>query len=69
MINHIWTKEEVEAKMSDIKIHQPKTIGDKAMHYLVKNVLYRGFNYMSGFDYENPSPKACGFRLILLEST
>lgn len=68
MINHIWSDDEIKGRIAVQPQHEPKTLGDKAARFLVKTVLYRGFNYISGFDYQNPTPRACGFRLILLES-
>ena len=30
--------------------------------------MYKGFNKLTGFTYEDPTPRSCGFRLIMLES-
>ncbi|CAD7955385.1 unnamed protein product [Amoebophrya sp. A25] len=68
MVNHLWTKPEIEKRLKNQPQFQPITMMDKAMYHLVKTVLYRGFNYFSGFNYENPTVKSCEFRLILLES-
>ncbi len=35
---------------------------------MVKDVLYTGFNRLSGFNKKNPTVKACEWRLIILES-
>lgn len=68
MINHIWSAEEVEERKKHQPLVAPVSFSDKAMHFLVKKVLYRGFNWLSGFDYNNPTVRSCEFRLILLES-
>ena len=33
------------------KMHQPQTTSDKVLHFLVKKVMYRGFNRITGFDF------------------
>ena len=101
MINHVWEKSEIEARIKDAKIseHRPVTWGDRFIHFMVgvfpivsnlggslpaaragvryialmhvfqvKTVMYRGFNKLTGFDYADPSPRACAYRLIILES-
>eukprot|EP00933_Yihiella_yeosuensis_P051737 TRINITY_DN49714_c0_g1_i1.p1 TRINITY_DN49714_c0_g1~~TRINITY_DN49714_c0_g1_i1.p1 ORF type:complete len:359 (-),score=43.12 TRINITY_DN49714_c0_g1_i1:312-1388(-) len=68
MVNHIWRSEEIEERRKVQPLHTPKNLTDAVAHTLVKKILYRGFNYVSGFNYENPTVKSCQFRLILLES-
>jgi len=68
MINHIWTDQEIRKCIEDQSQYAPKSFSDKTLQFLVKRVLYGGFNWLSGFNYEDPSPQACALRLILLES-
>jgi len=67
-VNHLWTPEEVKFSIENQHAYKPKTMGDKAIRFLVKSVMYRGFNWVSGFDYTDPTPRSCAFRLIILES-
>ncbi|CAD7941971.1 unnamed protein product [Amoebophrya sp. A120] len=69
MVNHIWSEEEIRARLEKPQpVHVPKTWADKFMYHLVKTVLYRGFNFVTGFDYKDPTPRSCAYRLIILES-
>jgi hypothetical protein len=70
--NHIWTKQELDhiLQISTVQApeHLPKTFGDKMMYHGVKSILYKGFNKLTGFKYDDPSPKACAWRILYLES-
>ena len=70
--NHIWQQSELDAiyKVSteNPPIHVPKNVGDKIMHGFVKTILYNGFNKLTGFNYNDPSPNACAWRILYLES-
>jgi len=70
MVNTIWSKEQLEerCRQEGQPVHIPQTRWDKMVHWSVKKFLYRGFNWISGYNYENPSPRACEYRLIVLES-
>eukprot|EP00472_Partenskyella_glossopodia_P005262 CAMPEP_0197517084 /NCGR_PEP_ID=MMETSP1318-20131121/2046_1 /TAXON_ID=552666 /ORGANISM="Partenskyella glossopodia, Strain RCC365" /LENGTH=322 /DNA_ID=CAMNT_0043066353 /DNA_START=138 /DNA_END=1106 /DNA_ORIENTATION=- len=68
MQNHIWEEEEILELMKSLPTHTPVTFSDKFMHFLVKTVLYNGFNWITGFDRTNPSARSCQWRLIILES-
>ncbi|GAB5365244.1 hypothetical protein AAMO2058_001040600 [Amorphochlora amoebiformis] len=68
MQNHVWNTEEIEERMKALPTHTPETWTDKAMHFLVKRVLYNGFNWITGFDKTNPTARSCAWRLIILES-
>jgi len=68
MINRIWSSSEIKDRLANQPLHKPITYSDKIVHFFVKNILYKGFNYFSGFDYNDPSARSCEFRLILLES-
>jgi hypothetical protein len=66
--NHIWSKQEIDDRMSTLPVHIPETVSDKIMHFLVKAVLYKGFNKLTGFNKDDPSPRSCEWRLMILES-
>ena len=51
--NHIWSSDELE-KVS-IEKHEPVTMSDHLMKG-VMNVLYHGFNFVTGYDPVDPSP-------------
>ena len=63
--NHIWSNDELE-KVS-IEKHEPVTMSDHLMKG-VMNVLYHGFNFVTGYDPVDPSPRSVAWRLIILES-
>jgi hypothetical protein len=63
--NHIWSHDELE-KVS-IEKHEPVTMSDHLMKG-VMNVLYHGFNFVTGYDPVDPSPRSVAWRLIILES-
>ena len=63
--NHIWSNDELE-KVS-IEKHEPVTMSDHFMKG-VMNVLYHGFNIITGYDPVDPSPRSVAWRLIILES-
>eukprot|EP00470_Lotharella_oceanica_P004865 CAMPEP_0170167160 /NCGR_PEP_ID=MMETSP0040_2-20121228/637_1 /TAXON_ID=641309 /ORGANISM="Lotharella oceanica, Strain CCMP622" /LENGTH=345 /DNA_ID=CAMNT_0010405089 /DNA_START=76 /DNA_END=1113 /DNA_ORIENTATION=+ len=66
--NHVWSDAEIEERMKEFPQHKPVTISDKIMHFIVKDVLYHGFNRLTGFDRTNPTARSCEWRLIILES-
>jgi hypothetical protein len=68
MVNHLWTREEIDERLKNQPQYEPTSMVDKGIRFIVKKMLYRGFNYFSGFSYENPTPRSCAFRLIMLES-
>ena len=51
--NHIWSNDELD-KVS-IEKHEPVTVSDHFMKG-VMNVLYHGFNFVTGYDPVDPSP-------------
>ena len=63
--NHIWSNDELE-KVS-VEQHEPVTVSDHCMKG-VMNVLYHGFNFVTGYDPVDPSPRSVAWRLIILES-
>eukprot|EP01039_Chlorochromonas_danica_P000384 gene384-417_t len=65
--NHIWTREEIEERLSKKYRHQPKTLSDYLMNYTMYG-LYHSFNFVTGYKTENTSVKAMEWRLIVLES-
>merc|ERR1719171_784318 len=68
MVNHLWTREEIDERVAHQPQHVPTSMVDRSIRFFVKEMLYKGFNYFSGFNYENPTPRSCAFRLIMLES-
>jgi hypothetical protein len=65
--NHIWTKEELEEKMSTLYRHKPKSVSDQVANKLMYG-LYNTFNFVTGYSDVNPSVKSIQWRLIILES-
>lgn len=63
--NHIWSNDELPEVTTTT--HQPVTVSDHIMKG-VMNVLYRGFNFITGYDAADPSPRSVAWRLIILES-
>jgi hypothetical protein len=63
--NHIWSNDELD-KVS-IEKHEPVTVSDHLMKSIM-NVLYHGFNFVTGYDPVDPSPRSVAWRLIILES-
>lgn len=67
--NHIWTEDELDQRMATAsEKHVPESFTDRIMHFIVKQVLYRGFNAITGYKEENPPVSAIEWRLIVLES-
>jgi len=65
--NHIWTKDELQEKMSTLYRHKPKTFGDKVVNTVMYG-MYNSFNFITGYQADNPSVKSIEWRLIILES-
>jgi len=63
--NHIWSDDELDRV--SIEKHEPVTMSDHFMKG-VMNVLYHGFNFVTGYDPVDPSPRSVAWRLIILES-
>jgi hypothetical protein len=57
--NHIWSNDELD-KVS-IEKHEPVTMSDHFMKG-VMNVLYHGFNFVTGYDPVDPSPRSVAVR-------
>jgi hypothetical protein len=66
--NHVWSEAEIKERMSTLPVHIPESTSDKIVHFIVKTLLYNGFNKMTGFSKTNPGPKSCEWRLMILES-
>lgn len=66
--NHIWSEEEVNKRLENLWQHTPQTISDRVMHFIVKTLLYKSFNKVTGFRAENTDVKSVQWRLIVLES-
>jgi len=65
--NHVWTSEELTERLSEQPKHQPTTVLDRIIWGTVRG-CYHGFNFVTRFDKQDPSPASCEYRLLLLES-
>lgn len=65
--NYIWTDEELDEVLSSEPVYIPVTNWDHVTHGLVR-FCYRFFNFISGYDYDNPTLKSLELRVIFLES-
>ena len=67
--NHIWTEDELKQRLASAdEKYAPRTISDRLMHFVVKQLLYRGFNLVTGYEEVDPTPESIEWRLIVLES-
>jgi len=66
--NHIWTEDEVQERMktADVK-HMPQTLADDVLQKMVR-VAYHAFNFVTGYNHDDPPTSSIGYRLIILES-
>mmetsp|Transcript_67254 Transcript_67254/g.194693 ORF Transcript_67254/g.194693 Transcript_67254/m.194693 type:complete len:381 (+) Transcript_67254:78-1220(+) len=67
MQNYIWQKHEIEERLLDLRQHQPESFSDKCAHRAMYS-LYKGFNWITGYQPENTPVRAIEWRLIVLES-
>lgn len=65
--NHIWSREEIDFHLQNLTKHEPVTVSDRIMK-LAMDVLYHGFNFVTGYKPQNSSVKSIEWRLIVLES-
>jgi len=66
-INHVWSEEEIQKRLSTQPRHQPKLLSDKlAFNFL--QIAYWSFNKVTRYHAADPSPEAVAFRLLFLES-
>lgn len=66
-INHVWSAEEIKAKLSHQPRHQPETWTDHAARRFLR-IAYWCFNKVTRYNAPNPSADSVAFRLIFLES-
>ena len=67
--NHIWTEDELKQRLASAdEKYAPRTLSDRLMHFIVKQLLYRGFNLVTGYQEVDPTPESIEWRLIVLES-
>ncbi len=67
--NHIWTEDELAQRIASAdQKFAPRTLSDRVMHFVVKQLLYRGFNLVTGYQEVDPTPASIEWRLIVLES-
>ncbi len=67
LMNHIWSDEEIETRLSNLHVHTPVTTSDKVMHTLMRTA-YHSFNFLTNYKPENTPVKSVEWRLIILES-
>jgi len=67
MMNHIWSKHEIDERLANLYQHRPQSLSDKVMHAAMYT-LYKSFNWVTGFKPENTPVRAVEWRLIVLES-
>lgn len=66
--NHIWTEEEIaERKLTSNLKHVPQSFGDALIQKSVR-VAYHTFNFLTGYNADDPPVSSIGYRLIILES-
>jgi hypothetical protein len=65
--NHIWSLEELADKTTNVYKHKPVSVSDYFM-YSIMRTMYHTFNFVTGYQKENPSVKSIEWRLIVLES-
>jgi len=65
--NYVWKKEEIEHLKNNLYRHVPKTLTDHIMNKIMYS-LYYTFNFITGYNHENPTVKSIEWRLIVLES-
>lgn len=65
--NHIWTEEEVDEALA-VQTHvKPVTFTDKIAYGIVRGA-YHSFNFLTGYNKANPTPRSVQIRLLFLES-
>jgi len=65
--NHVWSAEELDERLSEQPKHIPTSIMDRVIRGIVRG-SYHVFNSVTRFDIDDPSPAACEYRLLILES-
>jgi hypothetical protein len=65
--NHIWSREELHEKMATLYRHIPQKFSDHVMNKLMYG-LYHTFNFVTGYNEDDPSVESIKWRLIVLES-
>jgi len=66
-LHHVWKPEELEERLNSQPRHSPEFISEKVLRFTIRG-LYKGFNFISGYNGADPDPDAVAFRLLLLES-
>lgn len=66
--NRVWTEAELQARYETAtQHHSPNGKMDHFTYGFLRG-LYSGFNWLTGFDHNDPTPESMKLRLILLES-
>lgn len=66
-INHVWSPEEVDERLSTQPRHTPTLLSEKVAHGFLQ-FCYKAFNGITRYEASDPSPDSVAFRLIFLES-
>eukprot|EP01063_Lacrimia_lanifica_P016552 TRINITY_DN230_c1_g1_i1.p1 TRINITY_DN230_c1_g1~~TRINITY_DN230_c1_g1_i1.p1 ORF type:complete len:335 (+),score=135.36 TRINITY_DN230_c1_g1_i1:68-1072(+) len=69
--NHVWSQEELEALLAKEKadaVHfKPDGAMDRMTYWAVRG-CYHAFNFITGFNSRDPTPKSLIYRVLILES-
>jgi hypothetical protein len=65
--NHVWSEEELQQKLSEQPKHKPEGVLDRVLWAAVRGA-YHTFNFVTRYSKKDPSPAACEYRLLILES-
>ena len=60
-VNHVWSEEEIDERLSTQPRHQPKRWSDHACRNFLR-VAYWTFNKVTGYKAANPSTDSVAFR-------
>jgi len=66
-INHVWSEEEIEARLATQPRHKPVHLTEKLAHGFLQ-FAYNAFNTITGYQAADPSADSVAFRLLFLES-
>lgn len=66
-INHVWTDEEIEARLASQPRHKATLLSEKIINGGI-HAAYWAFNKTTGYQASNPTPDSIITRLLFLES-
>ena len=65
--NHVWSETELSERLNEQPKHTPVGLLDRTIWMTVRG-CYHAFNFVTRFNKQDPSPAACEYRLLILES-